>query len=381
MADASNLVMPKLGLTMTEGTITEWRVKPGQGFDAGQVIAVVETEKIANEIEAPGVGVMEEHIITNGETVAVGTPIARWTLAGGGATAAPLAEMHVLSAPLKNAPAPPPAPRASAQRPDNRRDPTGRVVATPLARRIAREKGVDLSTIAGSGPGGRIKAADVSALDSKTAGKAPRAAAQSASCFLVADINANEMKSLLGKLPPSPETGAVKFLHIACLAVSRALTQCPRANKVIIEGGSVKPAEGASLGIVDINSKDDSILVLRDTSSKTLMELVGDSINFETRRKDSLGQNIGGGSTVVVDASDQDISHMNFPVPAGYSSALVLGELRETFRPNADQQPALVQEVGLVLTYDQSAIDHAAATEFFGLIKKYLETPLRLLAG
>ena len=80
MGNDSTLVMPKLGLTMTEGTITEWRVKPGESFTAGQIIAVVETEKIANEVEAPGQGVMSEHLASKGDTIAVGEPIAQWSL-------------------------------------------------------------------------------------------------------------------------------------------------------------------------------------------------------------------------------------------------------------------------------------------------------------
>ena len=381
MADASNLVMPKLGLTMTEGTITEWRVKPGQSFDTGQVIAVVETEKIANEIEAPDAGLMNKHLAASGETVTVGTPIARWTLASGGAPSTPPAETPTPSTPPTSATPPASGLNARARSPANRKNPNERVVATPLARRIAREHGVDLRTIAGSGPGGRIKAADVSGLGAEPTSKASDAATQSTNCFLVADINACEIRSMLEKLSTAPEAGEVKLLHIACVAVSRALIQCPEANKIVNGCGLVEQAEAANLGIVNINSKDDPILVLQDASGKTLMEVVGDSIHFESPQRDSLGQNMGEGSTAVVDASDQDVSYMNFPVPPGYSSALVLGAPREAFRPNADKQPALVQEIGLVLAYDQTAIGHVAASEFFGVVKRHLENPLRLLAG
>jgi pyruvate dehydrogenase E2 component (dihydrolipoamide acetyltransferase) len=85
------MVMPKLGLTMTEGVLAEWHVKPGDRVERGQVLFVVETDKIANEIEAPGAGEIVEILVENGETVPVGAPLARWTRSARGSTARPRA--------------------------------------------------------------------------------------------------------------------------------------------------------------------------------------------------------------------------------------------------------------------------------------------------
>ncbi|NUB16912.1 2-oxo acid dehydrogenase subunit E2, partial [Azospirillum brasilense] len=79
MTMVRELVMPKLGLTMTEGVLAEWRVSPGQPFRSGDVLLVVETDKIASEVEADSDGVLIETTLPAGETVAVGTPIARWS--------------------------------------------------------------------------------------------------------------------------------------------------------------------------------------------------------------------------------------------------------------------------------------------------------------
>ncbi|MBK3803749.1 2-oxo acid dehydrogenase subunit E2, partial [Azospirillum brasilense] len=89
MTMVRELVMPKLGLTMTEGVLAEWRVSPGQPFRSGDVLLVVETDKIASEVEADSDGVLIETTIPAGETVAVGTPIARWSADGAGAAPAP----------------------------------------------------------------------------------------------------------------------------------------------------------------------------------------------------------------------------------------------------------------------------------------------------
>src|SRR3954447_13204982 len=131
MAAARDLVMPKLGLTMTEGLLAEWRVTPNQRVRPGDTLFVVETEKIANEVEAEREGVIGEILVPAGEVVPVGAVLARW------ATGA--------AAPAK------PASNGAG----------GRIVATPLARRLARERGLDLHAVAGSGPRGRVKAQDV----------------------------------------------------------------------------------------------------------------------------------------------------------------------------------------------------------------------------
>ena len=70
--------MPKLGLTMTEGTVARWDVAPGGRFQAGDIILVVETDKIAYDVEAPGPGILQEVLVAAGSAVPVGTPIGRW---------------------------------------------------------------------------------------------------------------------------------------------------------------------------------------------------------------------------------------------------------------------------------------------------------------
>src|SRR5690554_3150648 len=157
-AGVSQIVMPKLGLTMTEGILAEWRVKPGERVRAGDVVFVVETDKIANEIEAPSDGEVLELLVESGATVPGGTPLMRWTgkpLSGEG----PAANGHGAEEPPQAAE----EPARIAAEPQAARPATDakRIVATPLARRIAREFGIDLASVRGSGPHGRIKAADV----------------------------------------------------------------------------------------------------------------------------------------------------------------------------------------------------------------------------
>ncbi|MCA6246235.1 MAG: pyruvate dehydrogenase complex dihydrolipoamide acetyltransferase [Phenylobacterium sp.] len=162
----TDILMPALSPTMEEGILAKWLVKVGDSVRSGDVVAEIETDKATMEVEAVDEGVVEALLVAEGtEGVKVNTPIARLSGEGGSPAATP-------------APPPPvaaPAPRSldpAVEKPDL---PTGsgRIFASPLARRLAAERGLDLSTLTGSGPHGRIIRADVEA-----AGASPRPAAQ-----------------------------------------------------------------------------------------------------------------------------------------------------------------------------------------------------------
>jgi pyruvate dehydrogenase E2 component (dihydrolipoamide acetyltransferase) len=163
-----DILMPALSPTMEEGTLAKWHVKKGDAVKSGDVIAEIETDKATMEVEAVDEGTVEELLVPEGtEGVKVNAPIAR--LSGEGETApapavkaeaapeAPKAEARPAPqpapAPAGQAPAPAPAARAEGQR----------IFASPLARRIAEQKGLDLASLKGSGPHGRIVKADVEA--------------------------------------------------------------------------------------------------------------------------------------------------------------------------------------------------------------------------
>ena len=154
---AVEILMPALSPTMEEGTLAKWLVKEGDAVKAGQVIAEIETDKATMEFEAVDEGKIGRILIAEGSAgVKVNTPIAVLLEDGESADAAPKA-----AAPAAPAAAPVAAPVAPAVAAAPKAASGARVFASPLARRIAAEKGLDLSQIAGSGPHGRIVRADV----------------------------------------------------------------------------------------------------------------------------------------------------------------------------------------------------------------------------
>jgi pyruvate dehydrogenase E2 component (dihydrolipoamide acetyltransferase) len=169
-----DILMPALSPTMEEGTLAKWHVKKGDAVKSGDVIAEIETDKATMEVEAVDEGTVEDLLVAEGtEGVKVNAPIARLSGDSAGASAPPAPKAEAAPEPAKaeakpaEAPAPQPAstaaapPAATASAPVAKGGDGQRIFASPLARRIAGQKGLDLATLKGSGPHGRIIKIDV----------------------------------------------------------------------------------------------------------------------------------------------------------------------------------------------------------------------------
>lgn len=170
----TDFLMPKLAMAMNEGTVNEWLAQEGTWVEKGTLIAEIETEKVAYEIESPHEGFL--HIIVSaGETIRVELPIGQFasdetdyqSLTGGEVPAAATASLPAEPAKAAVSPEPTPAgPVASG----------GRIKASPLARKMAADRGMDLAAIAGNGPGGRIVKRDILAAEAQGVKVSPPAA-------------------------------------------------------------------------------------------------------------------------------------------------------------------------------------------------------------
>jgi pyruvate dehydrogenase E2 component (dihydrolipoamide acetyltransferase) len=180
---ATNILMPALSPTMTEGTLSRWLKKEGEDVRAGDVIAEIETDKATMEVEAVDEGVLGKILVADGtEGVKVNEPIAILVEQG---EAVPTAAPAAAPAPAKPAPA---APQQTAAQPAAPRPATPggnghdtaqdeRIFVSPLARRMAKQAGIDLAALKGSGPNGRIVKADIEGALQKAPPAAPRPAA------------------------------------------------------------------------------------------------------------------------------------------------------------------------------------------------------------
>ncbi len=166
---ATSVVMPKLGLTITEGTVMDWKKQEGDEVTKGEVLVEVETDKLTNEVEAPETGTLLKIVVGEGETVPILTPLAYIGEAGeqldlqsdtatepaGAESDAPPAAAHAATAQTAGA-------HAAGAQAGAAGDASGkRPPVSPVAKRLAEEHGIDLGLVSGSGPRGRIQKSDV----------------------------------------------------------------------------------------------------------------------------------------------------------------------------------------------------------------------------
>src|SRR3954471_16160326 len=278
-AEVVDITTPAGGESVTEGTILEWAVKVGEQVSDGQTVVEISTDKVDMELPAPAAGTITEILAEEGETVTVGQVIARMALGADGASAAP----------AEAAPAAP-APPAPVQ--------TGANV-TPVAARVAAVEGVDLSTVTGTGPRGRITKADVlnggnGATATATAGSAEtlkggaamlaRYMDESRQIPTATSFRTIAVTTLDGRRKQLKEAGQrVSFTHLIAYAIARAATEQMPVMSHRFEERDGKPTRiddgGVNLGIaVDVEKKDGSrtlmVPVIRDAGRLSFTEFL-----------------------------------------------------------------------------------------------------------
>src|SRR5271169_3903279 len=176
---ATNILMPALSPTMSEGTLTRWLKKEGENVRAGDVIAEIETDKATMEVEAVDEGVLGKILVADGtEGVKVNEPIAILVNQGEAVPAAAPAPRPSPVAPKQEAKVPEPLPRPAPPSGNGHDAAAGeRIFVSPLARRMAKQAGLDLAALRGSGPNGRIVKVDIEGALRKGAPAAPQPAA------------------------------------------------------------------------------------------------------------------------------------------------------------------------------------------------------------
>ncbi|MCC6749095.1 MAG: 2-oxo acid dehydrogenase subunit E2 [Deltaproteobacteria bacterium] len=204
----SDFCMPSLGADMERGRIVEWRVQPGEAVRRGQVVLLVETDKGVIEVEIWQDAVVEELLVPGGEDVPVGTPIARLRESASAPPPVPQAP-----APFREAPAPiQPVPAPVGSPPAD----SARLKASPLARRLAAERGLALGTVRGSGPGGAIVARDLGPGAAPVATTAPATPAET-----VRAEHAEAAAPRAPAAPPADETPPMRRAIARAMSLSK----------------------------------------------------------------------------------------------------------------------------------------------------------------
>jgi pyruvate dehydrogenase E2 component (dihydrolipoamide acetyltransferase) len=424
--------MPKMGFDMQEGTIVRWLKKPGDAVRRGEPIAEIETDKVTIEIEAFESGTLTEIVVQEGQSAPVNAVIAR--LDGGNGSQAPVpvaaapavpppAEVSPPPAPLPEAPAPPAEPPAD----------IGDIRASPLARRLAREYGIDLRQVRGSGPAGRIVKEDIEAYLSARGG-APAPTPVSAPPPVPAAVSAPPPAPAAVSVA-QPTAGAVvplsnmrktisrrmlqswqQFPHIfvsievdmgAALAL-RAQANAGRAreDQVSVNDMVVKACAVALLAFPNLNaSYSDDGIILHPTvniaiavalESGLMAPVVANcqdrslgSIARETKRVIALAREgkitpdlLQGGTFTVSNLGMYGIPEFTSIITPPQAASLAVGAIRRTpaFKDDSDEVVAK-HLMMLTLSADHRVTDGAEVARFLNELKRLLEQPLALLIG
>ena len=404
------LLVPKLGLTMTEGSLVEWLVQPGARFEAGQGLFVIESEKAAVEVPADEAGVLLEIGAVVGMPLPVGAVLGHWDDGkavepgeggkdGAEAIVAPSDTRTVAHA----------IATTTALATSTARGAESRIPSTPLARRVARERGIDLARVSGSGPRGRIRlrdldmagaeAAAAAPVDAQAAGAAgagrlrpPTATEQTIArrltqskrdiphFYLSVEIEVSRLLAMREEVNALGDGGRLTLNHFMLAAVGRALKDMPEANRVWTDEG-ILSLEGSDVGMA-VNTEHGLMApVLRGLgglSIRGVAELAQAALG-KARAARLTPAEMSGGSITVSNAGMHDVSHMASIINPSQSMILGVGCVRELFRPDAARLPLLHREIGLVLSADHRVLDGVSALGFLKVVRAYLEQPLRLM--
>ncbi len=428
---ATLIDMPKLSDTMTVGTLVKWLKNEGDAVASGDMIAEVETDKATMEVECFDDGILIKQYCDAGAEVAVGDPIAAIGEKGeaapavGGSSSSPQAEAPKAAAPEAKAEAPAPveAPQAAAEPAPAAASDGGRVKASPLAKKIAADKGIDLATIQGSGPGGRILKEDVEnakpvAAASSAAPAAPAAAPAAApvATLEALEIPVSNMRKSIGKalvasktqaphfylqievdgaplaklreelnaklstLPP--EHGGTKFSvnDLTLKAAAEAVRRVPAINRSW-EGDTIKqhPNVHLAFGV----AIDDGLVtpVIRAAETKGLREISTEAkVLIKKARGKKLTPNEMSGSTLTVTNLGMfGISDFYGIINPNNAAILSIGATIKKPVVNENDEIVVGQVMKIGLSGDHRTIDGAVGAQYLQALKEILETPALML--
>ncbi len=431
-ADGKDVVLPELGESVTEGTVTRWLKSVGDDVEVDEPLLEISTDKVDTEIPSPFAGTLQQILVQEDETVAVGSPLAKIGSGSPAPAEAPSEESapeEPASAQETSAPEPKeePAPAPAAEEQTSKPEPAPEkapaapaapsasddIYVTPLVRRLAQQQGVDLASVTGTGVGGRIrkedvlKAAEAPATPTSAAEAAPvevevsplrgttqpmsrlrkvlaeRAVASmqsTAQLTTVVEVDVTKLSQYRDRVKKDfqAKTGdKLSFLPFFALAAAEALQTYPIINSTV-DGDKIvyPPTENVSIAV----DTERGLLtpVLRDAASKNLAEIAHEIADLAARTRDNKlkPDELAGGTFTLTNTGSRGAL---FDTPVVFlPQSAILGTGTVVKRPgvvtvDGAEAISVRSYVYLALSYDHRTIDGADAARFLAAVKKRLE--------
>lgn len=436
------VTMPRLSDTMSEGTVGRWLKKVGDQIAVGDIIAEIETDKATMELEAFEAGILQQILIPEGQTVPIGQPIAIIGDSAAPVAVAPAPTPAPAPAPAPEpaavpTPAPSPAPVTTAAAPGGG-DENGRIKASPVARRLAEELGIDLRQVVGTGPGGRIIKENVEEFAARRGTAAPAAAPAPAPAPAAAPAPAPAPAPVPAptRAPtptPAPTLAGAEPLSRMRKAIARAMTDSKPGvphtyltievdvdalmalREQIVAGGTrvsvndlvVKAAAKALAKVPAVNvsfsqtadgqpgivrhnqinigvavALDDGLLapVVRDADKKSISVISAEIRDMALRaREGKIKQNeLEGATFQVTNLGMFGIVEFGSIISVPQAASLAVGAVRKV-PVVRDDQIVIGQVMNLTLSADHRVIDGAVGAQYLQELRKLLEAPMNII--
>ncbi|MCL5006072.1 MAG: 2-oxo acid dehydrogenase subunit E2 [Acidobacteria bacterium] len=418
---ASRVLMPKGSDTMTEGKVLKWLKTEGDSVSSGDALVEIETDKVDMEVESMASGILRKVMVKEGETVPVGQLLGVIggaeedisSIISGDGGAAPrkpeAAEAEKKPAPV--VPFAPPAAGISAapEAPEAEPSaPSGRILASPLARRLAREAGLDLSVIRGSGPGGRIIRRDVESAATAGPVRMPRVMpspegpefrdeplsamrktiaqrlAQSLGpvphFYLTVEVDMRKTKELRESVNKINRELRLSFNDIIVKACAAALTRHPEVN-ASFTGESIRFHNRIHIGIaVAIEGGGLITPVIRNCDRKTLQQVSAESDELISRARNRKlkPEEYAGGTFSVSNLGMMGIEEFSAVINPPEGAILAVGSVVE--KPVVENgQVTVGHRCRMTLSCDHRVVDGATGATFLATLRQILENPVALL--
>ena len=389
---AVSIVMPKLGMVMTEGTVTRWSKSAGDSVKQGEVLAEIETEKLNYELEATEAGILHT-VVADGAIIPV-DGLLGYLLAEGEA---------VPEAPPGPAPAAAAPERRAARRPSRPAGPGGEVASTPGARKLAASLGVDLTQVTPTGPRGRVVEADVRAhADKETPAAEPSrppglpepskvvpfagvrksigdhmrsSLAQTAQLSFALELDVTEAQR--ARREASEQSGKpVALAHVLIKACAETLKRVPACN-TILAGGEILYFDEVNVGVAVALSEGLIVPVIKSVGKKSIGEIATELGDLSERARDgklSPDELAGGTFTISVLGSVDAFTPI---LNRGQSAILGIG--RSVEKPVVvDGEIAVREMMTVTLTTDHQVVDGAVAASFLRRFQQIMGRPATL---
>ena len=392
----TEVTMPSMGADMTEGTIVKWLMSEGDEVKRGDKLAEIETDKTVVEMESYGEGILKKIVVPEGQVVPVGDLIA---YVGGQddeipQTASKPTQDNVSQEDQLKETSPTPVPQESSEM-------GSRVKASPIAKKLAKELGIDISTINGSGPGGRITREDIEAVSSgSTAGNNESSSSKSIPLtpmrkaiagvvskskteiphFYISNV-ADMSKTIKARSEFNTKNGSkVSVNDLILFAVTQALIKFPKFNSSFSEGNLLEH-QNINIGVAIALPEGLIVPAVLGCEAKTLQEISTTAKDLAQRAKGEgsplTQEENSGGTFSVSNLGMFDIEEFTAIIVPPQSAILSVGKAREeAIVENGEIK--ISQRMKMTLSVDHRVNDGAEAAMFLGELKTILEAPAQI---